>query len=180
MNHRSAWDMIVYVAILPRRIKFLAKKELFHIPVLKWIVARWCIPIDRGRYDRKALDLCSEALRQGYVLSIFPEGTRHAGLAIAHGGAVLLAARTGVPLVPGAIMGAYGPMQTLTIRFGQPMRFPPHLTRQQRQAETDRLLATIRGLGATPPQRRPRRRARFRIRSRRLRSGGHDDGERAG
>lgn len=185
MNHRSGWDMVLYVVILPRRIKFLAKKELLSYPVLRWFVARWCIPVDRGRYDRRALELCTEALRQGYVLSVFPEGTRHAGLAVAHGGAVLLASKAGVPVVPGAIMGGYGPLQHLTVRFGPPMHLPPELNKQQRQEATERLMGTIRGLGATPraPRRRRRWRERLRLRrlwSRRSRSGGAGGQERAG
>jgi 1-acyl-sn-glycerol-3-phosphate acyltransferase len=164
MNHRSALDMVVYVAVLGRRIKFLAKKELIATPILGPILARWCIPIARGRYDRHALEECASALRAGFVLSVFPEGTRHAGLAVAHGGAVLLAARNGVPLVPGAIIGRYGPLQTLTIRFGEPMRLPPGLTRQQRQEATERLLDTIRALGATPRATRMSWRARLRAR----------------
>ncbi len=164
MNHRSALDMFLYLAILPRRIKFLTKKELLDYPVLGPILARWCVPVARGRYDRRALQLCEQALREGYVLSVFPEGTRHAGLSVGRGGAVLLASRTGMPIVPGAIMGRYGPFQELTIRFGQALYFPPDLNKQQRQEGTDLLMSTIRNLGATPPAPRRRRRSRWRFR----------------
>ncbi len=170
MNHRSALDMVLYVAVLPRRIKFLAKKELFSVPVLGPIVSRWCVPIARGRYDRHALEQCAQALREGFVLSVFPEGTRHAGLAVAHGGAVLLAARNGVPLVPGAIIGSYAPLRGLTMRFGEPRRFPANLTRPQRQEETERLLETIRTLGATPRRAPTAGSWRARLRARRLRA----------
>lgn len=172
MNHRSALDMVLYWAILPRRIKFLAKKELFSYPILGAILARWCVPVDRGRYDRRALDLCIQALRDGYVLSVFPEGTRHAQLAAGHGGAVLMAAKAGVPVVPGAIMGGYAPLQTLTVRFGTPLLFAQDLTKQQRQEATAALMETIRALGATPvPQRRRRWRDRLNFR----RSGRHSE-----
>lgn len=165
MNHRSALDMFLYWAILPRRIKYLAKKELFAYPILGPILARWCIPVDRGHYDRRALNLGIQALRDGYILSVFPEGTRHAQLAAGHGGAVLMAARAGVPVVPGAIMGDYRPLHTLTVRFGKPIVLPRELNRQQREAATESLMDTIRALGATPavrgrrgrgPGRRPR------------------------
>lgn|GEM_PF-3444835 len=175
MNHRSALDMFLYWAIIPRRIKFLAKKELFSYPLLGSAISRWCIPVDRGRYDRRAIDLCVRALRDGYVLSVFPEGTRHAQLAAGHGGAVLMAAKAGVPVVPGAIIGRYGPFQTLTVHFGAPMALPPDLNRQQRDEATEKLMSTIRTLGAmpaTPPVRR-RWRERFRrARSRRSREEG--------
>ncbi len=150
MNHRSALDMFLYVAILPRSIKFMAKREVLGYPILGPIISRWCIPIARGRYDRKGLDACVGALQAGHVLSVFPEGTRHAGLAVAHGGAVLLASRAGVPVVPGAIMGRYRLGGVVTVRFGRPREYPPDLSREARQAETAALLEEIRALGATP------------------------------
>lgn len=150
MNHRSALDMFLYVAILPRSIKFMAKREVLHYPIIGPIIARWCIPIARGRYDRRALEACIAALRAGHVLSVFPEGTRHAGLAVAHGGAVLLAARASVPVVPGAIMGRYRLGGVVTVRFGQSRRYPPDLSREDRQAATAALLEEIRALGAMP------------------------------
>lgn len=168
MNHRSAWDMVLYWAILPRRIKFLAKKELFHYPLLGRILARWCIPVDRGRYDRKAFALCLEALRAGFVLSVFPEGTRHAQLAAGHGGAVLMAAKAGVPVLPGAIAGGYRPFDTLTVRFGAPLHYPPELNKEQRQQATTALMDTIRALGATATPRRPPRFGGRRKRGRRM------------
>ena len=171
MNHRSALDMFLYWAIIPRRIKFLAKKELFSYPLLGPLLVRWCIPVDRGRYDRRALDFCIDALRDGYVLSVFPEGTRHAQLAAGHGGAVLMAAKASVPVLPGAIIGRYGPFQSLTVRFGTPMRLPPNLNKQQRDEATQELMEAIRSLGAkpaVPPAGRGR--WRWRERLRRLRS----------
>ena len=149
MNHRSALDMFLYMAILPRPMKFLAKRELLSYPVLGPILSRWCVPVNRGGYDRRAIQHCVEVLRQGYVLSVFPEGTRHAALAAGHGGAVLMAARAGVPIVPGAIMGNYRPFGRIVVRFGAPQRFPPNLTRDERREATSLLMTTIRDLGAT-------------------------------
>jgi 1-acyl-sn-glycerol-3-phosphate acyltransferase len=157
MNHRSALDMFLYVAILPRRLKFLAKRELLAYPLLGPILSRWCVPVNRGAYDRRALEACVAALRQGFVLSVFPEGTRRAGLAAGHGGAVLLAARAGVPVVPGAILGAYRPFSQVTVRFGEPLYLPRHLAREERQRATRQLMDTIRGLGAQPRLARPPR-----------------------
>lgn len=159
MNHRSALDMFLYVAVLRRRIKFMAKREVLHYPILGPIISRWCIPIARGRYDRRALDACVEALKNGFILSVFPEGTRHAGLAVAHGGAVVLASRAGVPVVPGAIMGRYRIFGQVTVRFGQPRHYPPSLTREARQEATAQLLDEIRALGAIPVAPPPHRQA---------------------
>lgn len=173
MNHRSALDMFLYVAILRRRLKFLAKRELLAYPVLGPILRRWCVPVNRGGYDRRALAGCVEALKSGFVLSVFPEGTRHAALTAGHGGAVLMAAKAGVPVVPGAILGRYRPFAEVVVRFGEPMRFPPELTREQRLLATEKLMETIRRLGAEPRAERPRRHpfARGHQRPRRHRNG---------
>ena len=159
MNHRSALDMFLYVAILPRRIKFLAKRELFAYPVLGPILRRWCIPVDRGRYDRDALVAAARALEAGYVLSVFPEGTRRAHLAYGHGGAVLLASWTGMPVVPGGIVGDYRPFGRITVRFGEPLTFPRRMSGAERREATDRLMETIRALVRDAEAARPRRRA---------------------
>jgi 1-acyl-sn-glycerol-3-phosphate acyltransferase len=153
MNHRSALDMFLYVAILPRRLKFLAKRELLAYPLLGGILRRWCVPVNRGAYDRRALSACVQALRSGFVLSVFPEGTRRAGLSAGHGGAVLMAAHAGVPVVPGAIVGSYRPFGQITVRFGQPMVFPRVLSREERLRGTEELMDTIRGLVGGAPLR---------------------------
>lgn len=160
MNHRSALDMFLYVAILPRPIKFLAKRELFGYPLLGPILARWCVPVNRGSYDRRAITACVQALRHGFVLSVFPEGTRRAALSTGHGGAALIASLAQVPVVPGAIIGSYRPLGRILVRFGVPLQVPARITREERHRITEELMATIRSLGAEPPRRRipgPRR-----------------------
>lgn len=147
MNHQSAADMFMYMAVLRQPIKFFTKQELLAIPVLGKILRRWCIPVDRGRPDRQALMLSVEALRSGYVLSVFPEGTRNRELAEGHGGAVVIAARAGVPVVPGGISGAYRPFRGKTVvRFGEPLTFTGSLNRQQRVEATQILMQRIRAL----------------------------------
>lgn len=149
MNHRSALDMFMYMVMLDKPIKFLTKRELLSIPILGPILRRWCIPVDRGHYDRKALERATAALQQGYVVSVFPEGTRHRQLAAqGHGGAVLMAARAGVPIVPGGITGSYRIFRGITVRIGTPMRFAEKLDRQERIASTERLMQEIRSLMA--------------------------------
>ncbi|MDN5344011.1 MAG: 1-acyl-sn-glycerol-3-phosphate acyltransferase [Clostridia bacterium] len=105
-NHISYLDPVAVGVASPRPVRFMAKEELFHIPVLQWIIrGLHAFPVRRGRSDRAALKAALEVLGGGQVLGIFPEGTRGKGgqlLPFQHG-AALLALKTGTPLLPVAL-----------------------------------------------------------------------------
>jgi 1-acyl-sn-glycerol-3-phosphate acyltransferase len=146
MNHRSALDMLLYVALFERPIRFLAKAELFRIPLLGRLLRRWAIPIERGTPDRSALTQARAALDQGFALSVFPQGHRSRVLGPGHGGAVYLAAKSGVPVLPGAISGRYRPVGHLTVRTGPLLWVPPAADRVARREASLELMARIRSL----------------------------------
>jgi 1-acyl-sn-glycerol-3-phosphate acyltransferase len=76
-NHDSQWDpVLVGLALRPRRrLRFLARASLWHIPGLGPILgAMGQIPIRRGEGDAAALDRAVEALRSGEAVCVFPEG----------------------------------------------------------------------------------------------------------
>ena len=95
--------LIMAVLTIRRYPRYLAKKELFSIPVvgafLRWI---GMIPVDRGNADVSSIKAALKVLKEKGIIGIFPEGTRvreeHASEAKT--GAVMLASRTGVPLLP--------------------------------------------------------------------------------
>ena len=104
-NHSNFIDPLLLVyAIWPRfGVHMIAKAELFRIPFLGWAMRRiGAVPVDRGRNDMSAVRTSLRLLRDGGKLLIFPEGTRvQADDAVqAKSGAVRMAARAGVPLVP--------------------------------------------------------------------------------
>jgi 1-acyl-sn-glycerol-3-phosphate acyltransferase len=111
-NHVSAFDIIVLTAISPVKIGWVAKKELFYIPFLGWLMkANGHIAIDR-RSGRKALESIKAAaakVKAGTNIVIFPEGTRSRDgkLIPFKKGVFHLCTRTGVPLVPIYILGTY-------------------------------------------------------------------------
>lgn len=111
-NHESIFDIFVLLAALPGRLRFLAKKSLFSVPVLGWsMAAAGFVPIDREDRRRAAesLDLAARRIRAGMRVIVFPEQTRtRTGemLPFKKGG-VLLALRTGAPIVPVAIAGTF-------------------------------------------------------------------------
>ena len=104
-NHTSFLDpiLVLLAATKKRQIHVVAKAELFKIPVLNWILkAIEIIPVKRGLSDVTSFKECLRVLRNEEVLLIFPEGTRvKEGQTVEpHAGAVVMAARAGVPVMP--------------------------------------------------------------------------------
>jgi 1-acyl-sn-glycerol-3-phosphate acyltransferase len=110
-NHLSAADIIILYTAIPFAVGYLAKKELFRIPLLGW--AMRCaghIPVDRGnpREARKSIDEAIEVIRRGELsLIIFPEGTRSitGEMKSFKLGGFSLAISSGVDIVPVAVAG---------------------------------------------------------------------------
>jgi 1-acyl-sn-glycerol-3-phosphate acyltransferase len=107
-NHLSNLDPILLGAACPREISFLAKVELFRVPLIGSLIRRYgAIPLRRGATDPEALRLARRVLESGCVLALFPEGTRSRDgtLKPFRFGAARLALRHGAALVPAAIVG---------------------------------------------------------------------------
>ncbi len=109
-NHQSALDIYALLAWLPLSFKWIAKRQLFSIPVVGWAMKKaGYISIDRenAREALKAIEEASRKIREGTNIIIFPEGTRSADgqlLPFKKGG-FTLALRAMVPVVP---IGIYG------------------------------------------------------------------------
>ena len=110
-NHQSNFDILSLLATLPRQINWIAKKELFEIPVFGPSMRRGgYIPLDRsdGRKALKSMDNAARIIREGKSVVMFPEGTRSRDtllLPFKRGG-FLLALKAGVPVVPITINGS--------------------------------------------------------------------------
>lgn len=129
-NHISYLDPPLLGTWFPRTVHFMAKRELFSMPVLGWLISRvHAFPVDRDRADLAAFRRALRILKDGHVVGIFPEGTRNlSGDVKARGGAVLLAATAHCPLVPVALIGSRNAVKRLRksrveVRIGKPMRF---------------------------------------------------------
>jgi 1-acyl-sn-glycerol-3-phosphate acyltransferase len=112
VNHQSMFDIPVLLASLPVPARFMAKRELFRIPIFGWsLKAGGFIPVDRGESAR-AKDAFQEAVRRlqrGASVLLFPEETRSLDgrlLPFRRGG-FLLALRSGLPVVPVGISGTF-------------------------------------------------------------------------
>jgi len=108
-NHRSNLDPPLVGSTLTRQVYFLAKKELFTVPVLGWLIKRTnALPIKRGAIDRAAVKSCIDALHDGHLLTVFPEGTRSKTeqFLSPKPGIGVIARKAGVPIVPVYVEGS--------------------------------------------------------------------------
>lgn len=107
-NHSSNADPCLVGISYPGVIRWMAKAELWRYPGLKWLVERLgAFPVHRGEPDRESIRRAGELLAQGWVVGMFPEGTRFRGglLGEAHPGVGMLALRAGVPVIPMRVRG---------------------------------------------------------------------------
>ena len=108
-NHKSNNDPPLCGFALPRHVNFMAKEELFRNPISKFVCS-WlgAFPVRRGGVDKLAIRHAMNLLKDNLMLGIFPEGTRQKGdrLGRFHDGVASMALRTGVPVVPVAIVGS--------------------------------------------------------------------------
>ncbi|MDR3591457.1 MAG: lysophospholipid acyltransferase family protein [Negativicutes bacterium] len=141
-NHMSLLDPPVIGCSLPvsRGIHFMAKQELFKIPIFSWIIAHLgAFPVRRGMSDRNAIRTAIDLLRSGEIVGMFPEGTRSSTgqLGKALPGMAMLAVKAGVPVVPAAIVGTDKAFSrgclfpAVTARFGPPIILPAGRTERE-------------------------------------------------
>ena len=125
-NHIAELDMFFIGYRLKRIIHYMAKEELFKIPLVRSFI-RWAgaFPVKRGAGDVGAIKTALKLLKDGHIVGIYPEGTRRARkkpekeIKIKPG-AAMLAIKTGVPIIPVAIEGTYKPFSRVKLIFGKP------------------------------------------------------------
>jgi 1-acyl-sn-glycerol-3-phosphate acyltransferase len=107
-NHKSFYDSFFVALATPREVRFMAKQELFEGRSARLLSMLGAFPVKRGEADPEALETARMVLREGGVLALFPEGTRHRDpdeLRAPRRGAGRLAIEAGAPIVPCAISG---------------------------------------------------------------------------
>jgi 1-acyl-sn-glycerol-3-phosphate acyltransferase len=151
-NHESALDIWVLVERLPRNVRFIAKQELFEIPIFGWYMRLGGhVAVDRRNQARAmaSLQAAARLVRGGTSLIVFPEGTRSRDGTVQpfKKGPFALAVEAGVPVVPVAISGsgAVTPSGlvavwpgTIRVAVGEPLRPADYPDRSA-------LLAAVRG-----------------------------------
>ncbi len=144
-NHGSHLDPPLVAHVIGRPVAFMAKRELFRVPVLACLIrALGAYPVDRGAGDREAIRTATERLRQGWAVGVFLDGTRRSDGRVhdPQPGAALLAARAGVPLLPVAILNSHRALGAgsrgfrpvpVHLRIGTPV--PPPASRRRPDLE---------------------------------------------
>lgn len=134
-NHASYVDPAVLGSACPRRLTFMISRRIYRLLRMRWFYYMMgAIPVSPDAPDPGAMKRALRAIRRGGALGIFPEGQRMAdgNLGAGKAGVALLAARTGAPVVPAAIMGAHRVMpvgaifprpRPIRVVFGPPMEF---------------------------------------------------------
>ena len=162
-NHLSVADPSILTAIMPRRIVWMTKRELFDIPLYGIVYHLFgAIPVRRFEADLGALRRAQETLRRGLALGMFPEGTRSltGGLSKGYPGTALIALRTGAPILPIAFWGtekitlprAFFQRTPAWLAFGDPFYLPQaeRLTTPVVEEGTELIMTKIAEL--LPPQ----------------------------
>jgi 1-acyl-sn-glycerol-3-phosphate acyltransferase len=105
-------DPVLVGLACPRRLKYLARHDLFFWPFSWWIRALGAVPIDRSRGSFGGMKITLKLLQQNEAVLVFPEGSRtfDGQLQKMHSGFCLLARRSGAAIVPIAIQGAFDAM----------------------------------------------------------------------
>lgn len=126
-NHISLFDMLFIGYKLKRNIHWMAKEELFRVPVLGWFITKaGAFPVKRGKGDVDSIKTAIKLLDEGHIVGIFPQGTRIGNkdwrtFRAKRGAALILTkTKTEIPILPVGIKANYKVFSKVTIVFGEP------------------------------------------------------------
>ncbi len=173
-NHFSQMDHFFAGLYLRRKIRFMAKSQMFGPPVLTYIYKHGGVfPVRRGHHDEEAIATAYEILAQEEMLLVYAEGgrSRSSEMGKPKPGIGRIALESGAPIVPVAIHGSARVrgwkrlhFPKVTVQFGKPMTFPvePSPGRERQLEVATAIFAEVReiyeGL-ATRSESRARRRS---------------------
>lgn len=133
-NHFSQMDHFFTGLYLRRKVRFMAKSQMFGPPVLTYVYKHGGVfPVRRGHHDEEAFKTAFTILDQGGMLLVYAEGgrSRSGEMGEARPGIGRIALESGVPVVPVAIQGSETVRRwkrlrfpKVTVQFGEPLSFP--------------------------------------------------------
>ncbi|MGG1551757.1 lysophospholipid acyltransferase family protein [Paenibacillus ferrarius] len=151
-NHTSLLDPPILGTPLRRMVHFMAKAELFDIPLFGALIAKvGAFPVKRGGVSRESIRLAVQLLKDGNMLGVFPEGSRSNAGGMGKKGAASLALKAGAAVVPVAIIGSYSIFRRMTIVYGKPLDLSAYAGASSEDLEqaTDVIMTEIRRLHAS-------------------------------
>jgi len=147
-NHASYFDPPLLASGMGRPVAFMAKEELFQVPLLSSIIRLYgAYPVKRGSGDRGAIRAALTALEEGWLVGVFLEGTRTPDARIYSPklGAAMIAAKAQVLLIPVSLWGteqilpsgsAFPRPVPITVRIGEPIAPPQMVKKESLEAVT--------------------------------------------
>lgn len=146
-NHKSNLDPIfIAAAIENREVAAVAKKELFKFKPLAYILEKLnVIPINRENPDISTVKNILKAIKSGYVLGIFPEGTRikEPGFSEAKAGLSMFAIKGKAHVVPISIISNYKLFNRVTVYIDKPISFEEYYREKLTTKDYERLSQNI-------------------------------------
>jgi len=148
-KHISGVDPILLMQTYNRPVRFMAKAELFEIPLLNLLIKAFgAFPVHRGENDINALKQSMKILREGQVLGIMPEGHRVSSIdnITLKNGAMNLASKTKATLVPFGLYTKDYKMKIFRkfeIRYGRPIPFDEYAPQGITKEQIDELTHTL-------------------------------------
>ncbi len=154
-NHASDFDPLILANCVRRPVSFMAKEELFAVPVLSRAIRLYgAYPVKRGSADRSAIRAALAQLEAGWAVGIFPQGTRtpDGRIPTPKLGAALLAAKSQSLLLPVSLWGTEAIIAKgrklpqpvpVTVRIGKPILPPASTDRLQLEAVTQHCVEVI-------------------------------------
>ena len=155
-NHASNFDPPIVSNCVSRPVAYMAKEELFKIPILKQAIQLYgAYPVSRGSADRTAIRAALKCLEEGWAVGVFLQGTRTPDGRITDPkrGAALIAAKAKVPLVPVCLWGTQAIEQPgslrpvpVTVRIGNLIDAPSSTDKEELETVTQQCAAAINAL----------------------------------
>ncbi len=157
-NHASNFDPPMVANSVGRPVAYMAKEELFRIPVFKQAIELYgAYPVSRGSADRAAIRAALKYLDEGWAVGVFLQGTRTPDGRITDpkGGAALIAAKAKAPLLPVCLWGTEAieangakiPRSVpVTVRIGEVIDAPTSTVKNELEAVTQKCTTAINAL----------------------------------
>lgn len=126
MNHRSNWDVPIAAMASKRKLRFMAKSEMFKSKFGNWLFSSLgAFPVHRGKGDIGAIKAALGKLKDNHIIAMFPEGKRmkKGEYTDPKPGVVMIAIKAKVPVIPTHISGKYRWMSKITVTFGKPIYY---------------------------------------------------------
>lgn len=136
-NHWSNLDPIFLSISLPIKFHYMAKKELFEIPVLRGILSKaGAFPVDREGSDLKALRHAISLIKDGNTLGIFPEGTRvkEVNRENMHEGVGFIALKSKADILPIEIITSYRIFSKVELHIKEPIKIEKYFNLKNKEA----------------------------------------------